>query len=72
VSDDEDSRHLSASAISAELYLGHADNDQSMTPEHVAALEQALEEDDRRLTPPRTGADPASQAAPAEASGSSR
>jgi carboxymethylenebutenolidase len=44
VSDDEDSPHLSAGAISAELYLGHADNDQSMTPEHVAALEQALEE----------------------------
>src|SRR5271169_2009879 len=36
--------HLSAGAISAEFYLGHADNDQSMTPEHVAALEQALEE----------------------------
>ena len=44
VSDDEDSPHLSADAISAELYLGHADNDQSMTPEHVAALEQALDE----------------------------
>jgi carboxymethylenebutenolidase len=44
VSDDEDSPHLSAGAISAELYLGHADNDQSMTPEHVAALEQALGE----------------------------
>jgi carboxymethylenebutenolidase len=44
VSDDEDSPHLSAGAISAELYLGHADNDQSMTPEHVATLEQALEE----------------------------
>jgi carboxymethylenebutenolidase len=44
VSGDEDSPHLSASAISAELYLGHADNDQSMTPEHIAALEQALEE----------------------------
>ncbi len=44
VSDDDDSPHLSAGAISAELYLGHADNDQSMTPEHVAALEQALEE----------------------------
>jgi carboxymethylenebutenolidase len=43
VSDDEDSPHLIAGAISAELYLGHADNDQSMTPEHVAALEQALE-----------------------------
>jgi carboxymethylenebutenolidase len=44
VSDDEDSPHLSAGAICAELYLGHADNDQSMTPEHVAALEQALEQ----------------------------
>jgi carboxymethylenebutenolidase len=44
VSDDEDSPHLSAGEISAELYLGHADNDQSMTSEHIAALEQALEE----------------------------
>jgi len=44
VSDDEDSPHLSAGAISAELYLGYADNDQSMTPEHVTALERALEE----------------------------
>jgi carboxymethylenebutenolidase len=44
VSDEEDSPHLSAGAISAELYLGHADNDHSMTPENVAALEQALEE----------------------------
>jgi carboxymethylenebutenolidase len=44
VSDDEDSPHLNAGAISAELYFGHADNDQSMTPENVAALEQALDE----------------------------
>jgi carboxymethylenebutenolidase len=44
VSEEEDSPHLSAGAISAELYLGYADNDQSMTPEQVAALEQALEE----------------------------
>jgi carboxymethylenebutenolidase len=44
VSDDEDSPHLSAGEISAELYFGHADNDQSMTREHVAALEQALGE----------------------------
>jgi len=43
VSDDQNSPHLSAGAISAELYLGHADNDQGMTPEHVAALERALE-----------------------------
>ena len=44
VSEDDDSPHLSAGSISAELYLGHADNDQSMTPENIAALEQALEE----------------------------
>ena len=44
VSDDEDSPHLSADAISAELYFGHADNDQSMTPEHVARLERALDD----------------------------
>jgi carboxymethylenebutenolidase len=44
VSDGEDSPHLGAGAIAAELYLGHADNDQSMTPEHVAALEQALQQ----------------------------
>ena len=44
VSDDEDSPHRSAHEISAELYLGHADNDQSMTPEQVEALERALEE----------------------------
>jgi len=44
VNDDEDSPHLGAAAISAELYFGHADNDQSMTPEQVAALEQALED----------------------------
>jgi carboxymethylenebutenolidase len=44
VSDEEDSPHLSAGEISAELYFGHADNDQSMTPENVATLEQALDE----------------------------
>jgi len=44
VSDDGDSPHLSAGAISAELYLGYADNDPSMTPEQVTVLEQALEE----------------------------
>lgn len=44
VSDDADSPHLSAGAISAEVYFGHADNDQSMTPEQIATLEQALED----------------------------
>jgi len=44
VSDDEDSPHLSAGAIKAELYLGYADNDQSMTEENIATLEQALDD----------------------------
>jgi carboxymethylenebutenolidase len=44
VGDDENSLHLSAGAISAELYFGHADNDQSMTPEQIATLEQALDD----------------------------
>lgn len=44
VTDGEDSPHLSAGRIAAEVYLGHADNDQSMTPEHVATVERALEE----------------------------
>jgi carboxymethylenebutenolidase len=44
VTDDEDSPHLSAGQLDAELYLGHADNDQSMTPEHIATLAQALDQ----------------------------
>jgi carboxymethylenebutenolidase len=46
VTDDEDSPHRSAGELTAEVYLGHADNDRSMTPEDIAALEQALEEAD--------------------------
>jgi carboxymethylenebutenolidase len=44
VTEDEDSPHRSASELTAEVYLGHADNDRSMTPENIAALEQALDE----------------------------
>ncbi len=44
VTDDPESPHLSAASLSAELYLGHADQDASMTPEHVAELERALDE----------------------------
>jgi carboxymethylenebutenolidase len=44
VTEAQDSPHRSARALSAELYLGHADEDQSMTPEHIAALEGALDE----------------------------
>jgi carboxymethylenebutenolidase len=46
VTEDEDSPHRSAGELTAEVYLGHADNDRSMTPENIAALEQALDEAD--------------------------
>ena len=42
VTDNPESPHLSAAELAAELYLGHADNDPSMTPEQIATLEQAL------------------------------
>ena len=42
VTDDEDSAHLSAGEIDAELYLGFADNDKSATPEQIATVEGAL------------------------------
>src|SRR4051794_24230555 len=42
VTDAPDSPHLSASELRAEVFLGHADNDASMTPEHIAAVESAL------------------------------
>ncbi|HEY4452116.1 MAG TPA: dienelactone hydrolase family protein [Solirubrobacteraceae bacterium] len=44
VTDDPDSPHLSAGELTAELYLGHADNDPSMSPEQIAILERALTE----------------------------
>lgn len=40
--DAPDSPHLLADAISAELYLGHADQDPSMTPEQIERLDKAL------------------------------
>jgi carboxymethylenebutenolidase len=42
VTDADDSPHRSAGALAAEVYLGAADNDRSMTPEQIAALEHAL------------------------------
>jgi carboxymethylenebutenolidase len=42
VSDEEDSPHLSAGEIDAELFLGFADNDKSATPEQIATVESAL------------------------------
>ena len=44
VTDDPQSPHRSAGSLRAEVYLGHADNDPSMTPEQIVALNVALEE----------------------------
>jgi carboxymethylenebutenolidase len=42
VSDAPDSPHLSAAQLRAEVFLGHADNDRSMTPEQIATIESVL------------------------------
>jgi carboxymethylenebutenolidase len=44
VTGEPESPHRSAGDIKAELYLGHADNDQSMTEENIATLEQTLDD----------------------------
>jgi carboxymethylenebutenolidase len=44
VTDDPQSPHRSAGRLRAELYLGHADNDGSNSPEQIAALDAALDE----------------------------
>ena len=43
VTDDHDSPHRSAGSLAAEVYLGFADNDRSMTAEQIAELERALD-----------------------------
>ena len=43
VSDDDDSPHRSAGSLAAEVYLGFADNDRSMTAEQIAELGRALD-----------------------------
>ncbi len=43
VTDRPDSPHLRVGAVTGELYFAHADNDRSMTPEHIATLEAALD-----------------------------
>jgi len=43
VTEEEDSPHLSAGEIDAEIFLGFADNDRSATPEQIATVEGALE-----------------------------
>ena len=44
VTDNPQSPHLSVGALAAELYLGHAYNDGSNSPEQIAALDAALDE----------------------------
>jgi len=44
VTDGDDSPHLSAGNLSAEVYLGFADNDRSATPEQIATVDSALDE----------------------------
>lgn len=43
VTEDQDSPHLSAGDLKAELYFGFADNDHSMSAESIATLTQALD-----------------------------
>ncbi|WP_206428554.1 dienelactone hydrolase family protein [Mycolicibacterium stellerae] len=42
--DGEDSPHLCAGALKAEIYLGFADGDEHMTPEQIATVESALQD----------------------------
>jgi carboxymethylenebutenolidase len=44
VTDGDDSPHREAPRLAAEVYLGHADNDRGMTPEHIATLDRALDD----------------------------
>ncbi|MFE7311829.1 dienelactone hydrolase family protein [Streptomyces sp. NPDC057555] len=44
VTDTEDSPHRLLDRVTAELYFGHADQDQSMTAEQIAVLERTLDE----------------------------
>jgi carboxymethylenebutenolidase len=44
VTDAADSPHLSSDRVRAEIYLGHADEDPSMTPEQIATLDHALDD----------------------------
>jgi carboxymethylenebutenolidase len=43
VTDGDDSPHRSAGTIAAEVYLGYADNDRSMTSDQIAEVERALD-----------------------------
>ena len=54
VTDDEDGPHLLAPGVHGEVYWGHADQDQSMTPENIATLGGTLGCARRWPTPPPT------------------
>ena len=41
---DDDSPQLLAPKVTAEVYWGHADQDQSMTPDNIEALDRAMNE----------------------------
>ncbi len=44
VTDEPDSAHLLAPRVRAEVYWGHADQDQSMTAKSIATLDQAMDD----------------------------
>ena len=44
VTDGDDSPHLLAPSVTAEVYWGHADQDQGMTQENIAALDRAMDD----------------------------
>ncbi len=50
VTDEPDSPHRLAPSVRAEVYWGHADQDQSMTPQNVATLDRAMDEAGARHT----------------------
>jgi carboxymethylenebutenolidase len=50
VRDSSDSPHLLAPRVQAELYWGHADQDQSMPAESIATLDQAMDDAGLRYT----------------------
>jgi carboxymethylenebutenolidase len=44
VTEGDDSPHLLAPDVRAEVYWGHADKDESMTPENIATLDRAMDD----------------------------
>jgi carboxymethylenebutenolidase len=50
VTDAEESAHLLAPRVRAEVYWGHPDQDPSMTPENIRALDEAMDDAGLRHT----------------------